>query len=124
MLAQLFVFFVCHRYVPKAMTPYTCNLLVILNSSPLCTNSGIICIRHRWEGEMGSSQHKSPHQARALRRVLDVVKSAQISPSRRTNDAVCMFSYEYLSEMAKSNCVVKRIGETVRWSDLTIRLVQ
>ena len=28
---------------------------------------GLICIRHRWEGEMGSSQHKSPHQARAFR---------------------------------------------------------
>ena len=29
-----------------------------------------ISIRHRWESEMGSSQHKSPQQARAFRRVL------------------------------------------------------
>ena len=38
-----------------------------------------ICIRHRWEGEMGLSQHKSPHQARAFRRGLYVVASAEIS---------------------------------------------
>ena len=83
----------------------------------------IICIRHQWEGEIGSSQHKSPHQARAFGRGLDVVTSAEISPLRRTNDAVCIFSYEYLSETAKSNCAVKRIGESARWDDLTIRLV-
>ena len=59
--------------------------------------SVIICIRHRWEGEMGSSQHKSLHQARAFRRGLDVAMSAEISSSCRTNDAVCIFSYEYLS---------------------------
>ena len=41
-------------------------------------------IRHRWEGEMGSFQHKSPHHARAFRRVLDVVTGAAISPSRHT----------------------------------------
>ena len=68
--------------------------------------SNLICIRHRWEGEMGSSQHKG--------RGLDVVTSAEVSPSRRTNDAVYIFSYEYLSETAKSNCAVKRIGESVR----------
>ena len=72
---------------------------------------------------MGSSQHKSPHQARAFRRGLDVVTSAEIRPSCRTNDAVCNFSYDYLSEAAKSNCAVKRIGESARWADLTIRLV-
>ena len=33
---------------------------------------------------MGSSQHKSPQQARAFRRELDVVTSAEISLSRRT----------------------------------------
>ena len=82
-----------------------------------------ICMRHRWEGEMRSSQHKSPHQARAFIRGLDVVTCAEISPSRRTNDAVCIFLYEYLSESAKSNCAVKRIGESVRWADLTISLV-
>ena len=54
----------------------------------------IICIRHRWEGEMGWSQHKSPpHQARAFRRELNVVLSAQLTVP---NDAVCIFSYEYL----------------------------
>ena len=35
------------------------------------------------------------------------------------NDAVCIFSYEYLSE---TNWAVKRIGESVRCADLTIRL--
>ena len=38
-----------------------------LNSS-LNNDSGKICIRHRWEGEMGSSQHKSPHQDQAFRK--------------------------------------------------------
>ena len=69
---------------------------------------------------MGSSQHKSPHEARAFRRGLHVVTIAEIGPSRRTNDAVCIFSYEYLSETAKSNCEVKRIGESARWASLTI----
>ena len=69
---------------------------------------------------MGSSLHKSPG---ALRRGLDVATSAEISPSRHTNDAVCIFSYEYLSETVKSNCAEKRIGESARWADLAIRLV-
>ena len=43
-----------------------------------------IFTRHGWKGVMGSSQHKSPHQARAFRRGLDVVTSAEISRSRRT----------------------------------------
>ena len=80
-----------------------------------------IGLRHRWEGVMGSSQHKSPHQARAFRRGTDVVTSAEISPSRRTNDAVCIFSYEYLSKTAKSNFAVKRIRGSARWADFTIR---
>ena len=71
---------------------------------------------------MGSSQHKSPHQALAFRRGLDVVTCAEMSPYRRTKDAVCIFSYEYLSETAKLNCAVKRIGESARRADLTIRL--
>ena len=54
-----------------------------LNSS-LNDESGKICIRHRWECEMGSSQHKSPHQDRALGE--GMMTSAEISPSRRTND--------------------------------------
>ena len=83
----------------------------------------IICIRHRWEGEMGSSQHKSPHEARAFRRGLYMVTSAEISPSAVRNAAVCIFSYEYISETAKSNWTVKRIGERAGWTDLTIRLV-
>ena len=79
----------------------------------LCYN-----IRHRWEGEMGSSQHKSPpHQARAFGRRLDVV-------TRGTNDAVYIFSYEYLSETAKIElCSESYIGESAGWTDLTIRLV-
>ena len=52
---------------------------------------------------MGSFQHKLPHQARAFRRGPDVVTNAEISPSRRTNDAVCISTYDYLSETAKSN---------------------
>ena len=39
------------------------------------------------------------------------------------NNVVCIFSYEYLSETAKLNRTVKRIGESARWADLTIRLV-
>ena len=35
-----------------------------------------ICIRHRRECETGSSQHKSPHKARAFRRGLNVVTSS------------------------------------------------
>ena len=69
---------------------------------------------------MGSSLHTSPG---ALRRGLDVATSAEISPSRHTNDAVCIFSYEYLSETVKSNCAEKRIGESARLADLAIRLV-
>ena len=46
-----------------------------------------------------------------------------MSPSRRTNDALCIFSYEYISETAISNCAVKRIGESARWADPNIRLV-
>ena len=48
-----------------------------------------ICIRNRWEGDMGSSRHESPpHQARAYLVV--------------SNDAVCIFSYGY---------------QTVQWSE-------
>ena len=54
---------------------------------------------------------------------LDVVTSAEINPSRHTNDAICIFSYEYLSETAKSNSVLKRIGDSARWADVTIHLV-
>ena len=71
----------------------------------------LLFIRHRWEGEMGWSQHKSPHQAWAFRRGLNVVNSAEISPYRCTNDVVCVFSYEYLSETAKANYAVKRMRE-------------
>ena len=39
------------------------------------------------------------------------------------NDVVCIFSYEYPSEKAKSNWVVKRIGGSARWADFIIRLV-
>ena len=55
-----------------------------------------ICIRNRWEGDMSSSQHKSsPHQARAFRRELDLVTSAEISLSRRIQRCSMHFSYGY-----------------------------
>ena len=41
--------------------------------------------------------------SRAFRRGLDVVTSAEISQSRHTNNAVCIFSYEYLFETVKSD---------------------
>ena len=49
-----------------------------------------------------------------------VLRSAHLAVP---NDVVCIFSYEYPSEKAKSNWVVKRIGESARWADLIIRLV-
>ena len=63
-----------------------------------------ICIRYRWEEEMGSSQHKSPHQARAFRRGIHVVTSAEISPYRRTQRYSMYFLVGvYLFKAAKSN---------------------
>ena len=38
-------------------------------------------------------------------------------------DALCIFSYKYLSETVKSNWSVKRMGQSARWADLTIRLI-
>ena len=75
---------------------------------PARNKSDNICIWHRWEGEMSSSQHKSPHQARAFRRGLILVTSAEIAHLAVPNDAVCIFSYEHLFETVKSNSVVKR----------------
>ena len=34
-----------------------------------------------------------------------------------------MYIVVYIFETAKSNCAVKRMGESARWADLTIRLV-
>ena len=48
-----------------------------------------------------------------------MLRSAHI----RNNDIVYIFSYEYLSETAKSHYAVKLIGESARWVDLTIRLI-
>ena len=45
-----------------------------------------------------------------------MVTSAKISPSCRTNDAECIFSYKYLSQTVKSNSSVKRIGESAGWA--------
>ena len=69
----------------------------------ICHSNKDICELHRWEGEMISSQHKSPHQARDFRRGLDVVMSADISPSSHTQRCSLHFSFEYVSETAKSN---------------------
>ena len=67
----------------------------------------IICIRHHCEGEMGSSQHKSPHQARAFMARASCGDYVPILPYP-TMQYVGIFSYEYLSETVKTNCAVKR----------------
>ena len=53
----------------------------------------------RW-AHLSTSHHIKPEPLGELR--LDIVTSAEISPSRRTSDAVCIFSYEFLSETANS----------------------
>ena len=55
----------------------------------------------------------------------DGLISAQVSTAHIAvpDDAVYIFSYEYLSETATSNLAVKCIDESARWADLTIRLV-
>ena len=82
----------CHCTAHQQDNPYSRTHTVDFHYE---TYGEIICLRHCWEGEMGSSQHKSPHQAWAFKRGLDVVTSDvvtsdEISPSRRTNDAVCI----------------------------------
>ena len=57
--------------------------------------------------EIGSSQKKSPHQARAFRRGLDVYVLIQIF---------------LLNDKLVSPVAMKRIGESAIWADLTIRL--
>ena len=52
---------------------------------------------------MSSSQHKSPHQARAFRRGLVVVTSAEISPYLRTSDVVGESAYRRECEMGWSH---------------------
>ena len=81
------------------------------------TETHSLCIRLRREGEIGSFQHKSPHQARAFRRGIDVM--TLILPYQRCS----MYFLVQISEMAKLNRSVKCIGENVRWADLTIRFV-
>ena len=52
-----------------------------------------------------------------------MVTSAEMNTSCRTNDVVCIFSYEYLYLKRKSyKSAVKRIGKCAR-ADLPIRLV-
>ena len=64
---------------------------------------------------MVSSQHKSSHQARAIRRGLDVVTSADISPSRRTQPSNMHFLVQIsIENEKKSNFAVKRIAESAR----------
>ena len=71
---------------------------------------------------MGSSRHKSPHQALAFRRGHDVVlRSAHLAiptmPYALSRTNICR-------KIVKSNCAVKRrLWECARWADLTIRLV-
>ena len=101
-----------------------------LNTQPIRMNYHIIpkeniglCIQHHWEGVMGSSQHKSPYQARAFRRGLHLVKSAEISPSRRTQRC----SMHSLVRRSISNGKIKLCSEAYRrkcemgWSHHTSR---
>ena len=67
----------------------------------------VICIRHRWEGEMGSSQHKSPHiEPEPLGEWLcgDEFCDQPISPYPTM---LCIFSYQYLSETEKLSSEVQ-----------------
>ena len=66
---------------------------------------------------MGSSQHKSPpHQARAFRRL--VLRSAHFAV---LNDPVCISRTNIY--LKKQNQNQNRIGDSGRWTDLTIRIV-
>ena len=62
--------------------------------------------------QMGSSQHKSPHQARAFRRGHDVVTNAKYVFSR---------TYIYLKWLHQPEPLSAHLS--ARWADLTIRLV-
>ena len=100
--------------VPSRFIVYVCilGLVKIMIWTGIVWN---ICMRHRWEGEMGSFQLKSPHQARAFRLGPDVVTSTQ---------RCCMYFLVRITICnGKSNWAVKRFGESARWANLTIRLV-
>ena len=49
--------------------------------------------------------------------------SAEISPSCRTSDAVYVFSRTNIYLKQQNQAAVKRLRESVRWADLTIRFV-
>ena len=66
---------------------------------------------------MGSSQQKSPHESRAFRQGLNLVTRPGISPCRRTNDAVCIFWYDYL--VVKANSMSAREKEN-EWVNITL----
>ena len=74
---------------------------------------------------LGRRDELIPAQVIPFRGGLDVVTSDEISPSRRSNDAVglCIFLANIYLERQKSTCAVKRIWESARWAYLTIRLV-
>ena len=88
----------------------------------------ILSYTHRWEGEMGSSQHKSPHQIRAFSRGLYVVTSAEIIPSRLSN-AYCSLEmylfWNYTCQcqdvltmqyvFSRTNIYPKRQNRTEQW---------
>ena len=50
------------------------------------------CILHRWYGEVDWSQHFH-HLSPRLKARVDVMTCAEMSPSRRTNDTVCIYSF-------------------------------
>ena len=80
-------------------------------------------IRHRWKARwayLSTSHHIKPGPLGEGLMWWLVLRSAHLVVP---NDAVCIFWYEYLSETAKSNWAVKRIRQSARWADLTIRLV-
>ena len=62
--------------------------------------------KSRW-ADLSTSPHIKPEPLGEGLMLWQVLGSAHLAIP---NDAVCIFSYEYLSETAKSNWTVKRIG--------------
>ena len=105
-----------------AMTSLGCDLLQLMG---ICTDNWTRLLRNWPSTEyMRTSLGRRDGLISAQVTTWRVLRSAHPAVP---NDAVCIFSCEYLSETAKSNWAVKRIylsiGESARWADLTIRLV-
>ena len=68
----------------------------------------------------------TPHQASQGVKSTAGYSPADTGSAAVPNNALCIFSYKYLSETVKSNWSVKcmqGMGESARWADLTIRLI-